>query len=79
MPTMMTVRDKNYCEIEPALWQRCEVPTVALAAPAPSGIGITLLALGVLLISTLAVLPQVIERKRQMEDEITELMEVTRL
>jgi len=38
-----------------------------------------LLVLGVLLISTVAVLPQVIERRKQLEDEITELMEVTRL
>ena len=76
----MQVRNRQYCEIQPAVWQRCsEVPTVALSVPAPSGIGITLLVLGVLLISTVAVLPQVIERRKQLEDEITELMEVTRL
>lgn len=74
----MTVRGREYCQIEPAVWQRCDMPTVAMLAPAPSGIGITLLVLGVLLISTLAVLPQVIERKRQLDDEITELMEVTK-
>ena len=73
------VRNRQYCEIQPAVWQRCDVPTVALSAPAPSGIGATLLVLGVLLISTVAVLPQVIERRKQLEDEITELMEVTRL
>ena len=71
----MTVRGRQYCEIQPAVWQRCDVPTVAMAALAPSGIGITLMILGVLLISTLAVLPQVIERRREIDDEITELME----
>jgi len=76
----MQVRNRQYCEIQPAVWQRCsEVPTVALSVPAPSGIGITLMILGVLLISTLAVLPQVIERKKQIDSEITELMEVTRI
>jgi len=74
----MEVRNRQYCEIQPAVWQRCsEVPTVAMAAP--PGIGATLLVLTILLLSTLAVLPQVIERRKQLEDEITELMEVTRL
>lgn len=74
----MTVRNKVYCEIQPAVWQRCsEVPTVAMAAP--PGIGISLAMLTILLISTLAVLPQVIERRKQLQDEITELMEVTNL
>ena len=70
----MQVRNRQYCEIQPAVWQRCsEVPTVAMAAP--PGIGATLLVLTILLISTLAVLPQVIERRREIESEITELME----
>ena len=70
----MTVRNRQYCEIQPAVWQRCsEVPTVAMAAP--PGIGATLLVLTILLLSTLAVLPQVIERRREIESEITELME----
>jgi len=74
----MQVRSKVYCEIQPAVWQRCsEVPTEAMAAP--PGIGITLAMLTILLISTLAVLPQVIERRREIESEITELMEVTKL
>ena len=74
----MTVRGRQYCEIQPATWQRCELPTVGLKSPAPSGIGITLMMLAILLISTLAVLPQVIERKRQMEEEINQLTEVTK-
>lgn len=73
----MTVRDKTYCEIQPAVWQRCEVPTVAMRIP-PVGTTGTLLLLGVMAISTLAVVPQVIERRRQIHDEITELMEVTK-
>ena len=73
----MTVREKVYCEVAPAVWQRCDVPTVAMAAP--PGIGITLGMLTILLISTLAVLPQVIERKKQIDSEITELMKVTKL
>jgi len=77
--TMQTiqVRDKTYCEVAPAVWQRCDVPTVAMTAP--PGIGITLAMLTILLISTLSVLPQVIERRREIESEITELMEVTKL
>ena len=74
----MTVRGRQFCEIEPAVWQRCDVPTVAMKSPAPSGIGITLMMLAILLISTLAVLPQVIERKRQLQYEINQLTEVTK-
>lgn len=73
----MEVRGKQYCQIEADVWQRCDVPTVAMRVP-PIGTTGTLLLLGVMAISTLAVLPQVIERRRQLQDEITELMEVTK-
>jgi hypothetical protein len=62
----MTVRDKTYCEIEPAIWQQC--PQVREMGAASGGSGEVLIILGLAAAAAaLAVMPAYTQRLGEIE------------
>ncbi len=62
----MTVRDKTYCEIEPAIWQEC--PQVREMAAASGGSGEVLIILALAAVAAaVAVMPAYTQRLGEIE------------
>ena len=62
----MTVRDKTYCEIEPAIWQQCPQVREMSAASGGSGEVLIILALAAAA-AALAVMPAYCQRLSEIE------------
>ena len=63
----MTVRDKTYCEIEPAIWQECpQVREMAAASGGSGGEVLIILALAAVA-AALAVMPAYCQRLSEIE------------
>jgi hypothetical protein len=62
----MTVRDKTYCQVEPAIWEQCPQVSVLAAASGGSGEVLIILALAAVA-AALAVMPAYCQRLGEIE------------
>ena len=67
----MVVRDKTYCEIQPAVWQRCDTaPHLASTAPGGGAVAVAVV------MSVVMGWTAVDYRRRQLQEEIDSLREL---
>lgn len=67
---VMTVRGRQYCEIESGVWQRCDAPHLASVAPGGGGLAV------VLVLGAVGAVAVVDYRRRTIEAAIATLDEV---